>query len=246
VLDRNPELELGGTITLKVGSEELTWRIVGVVSDMQPRVSATKAYVSYDAFARSMGDMHRTNLIQIEMTDHSPATNGQVATGLEDALNRAGIGVQHIQSANDMRELMTDRFNIVMTMLGMMSLLVVAVGTLGLMGTMSINVLERRREIGVMRAIGASDGAVMQIFLTEGVVISLLSWVGAMVLAQPLSRYLSYETGQLFLQMPLIFDFARGAAALWLLAVIIIGLVASFVPARSAAALPVREVIAYE
>jgi ABC-type lipoprotein release transport system permease subunit len=86
----------------------------------------------------------------------------------------------------------------------------------------------------------------MQIFLTEGMVISLLSWLGAMVLAQPLSRYLSYETGQLFLQMPLIFNFASRAAALWLLAVIIIGLFASFMPARSAATLPVREIIAYE
>jgi putative ABC transport system permease protein len=79
-----------------------------------------------------------------------------------------------------MRELMTDRFNVVMTMLGMMSLLVVAVGTSGLMGNMSINVLERRREIGVMRAIGASDRAVMKIFLVEGLLIGLLSWVGAM------------------------------------------------------------------
>jgi putative ABC transport system permease protein len=246
VMDRTPELELGGPITLKVGDEELTWQIVGVVSDMQPRVTATKAYVSYDAFAHTMGDVHQTNLIQIVTTDHSPETSARLVTSLEGSLAQAGFGVQKIQSATDMRALMTDRFNIVMVMLGMMSFLVVAVGALGLMGTMSINVLERRREIGVMRSIGASDRAVMQIFLTEGVVISLLSWLGAMVLAQPLSRYLSYETGQLFLQMPLIFDFAGRAAALWLLAVIIIGLFASFMPARSAAALPVREVIAYE
>jgi putative ABC transport system permease protein len=159
---------------------------------------------------------------------------------------RAGVGVQKIQSASETRALMTDRFNVIMTMLGIMSLLVVAVGALGLMGTMSINVLERRREIGVMRAIGASDGAVMQIFLAEGVFISLLSWVGAMILVQPLSRYLSHETGVLFLQMPLIFDFAGGAAMLWLAAVMVIGLAASFAPARSAANLPVREIIAYE
>jgi putative ABC transport system permease protein len=246
VMDRTPELELGGPITLKVGDEELTWQIVGVVSDMQPRVTATKAYVSYDAFAHTMGDVHQTNLIQIVTTDHSPETSARLVTSLEGSLAQAGFGVQKIQSATDMRALMTDRFNIVMVMLGMMSFLVVAVGALGLMGTMSINVLERRREIGVMRAIGASDWAVMQIFLMEGVFISLLSWMGAMILVQPLSRYLSYKTGQLFLQMPLIYDFAHGAAVLWLLAVIVIGLFASFMPARSAAALPVREIIAYE
>ncbi|HMQ53819.1 MAG TPA: ABC transporter permease [Anaerolineae bacterium] len=246
VLDRDPSLHLGGDITLNVGDRDVTWQIVGVVSDLQPRVSAAKAYVNADYFARVMGDAHQANLVQIITTDHSSLTNAQVMQQVEQTLTRAGVPVQKVQSAGDMRALMTDRFNVIMTMLGIMSLLVVAVGALGLMGTMSINVLERRREIGVMRAIGASDWAVMQIFLTEGVVISLLSWLGAMILTQPLSRYLSYETGRLFLQMPLIFEFAGQAAAWWLLAVIIIGLVASFMPARSAAALPVREIIAYE
>ncbi|MCZ7667509.1 MAG: FtsX-like permease family protein [Chloroflexi bacterium] len=41
---------------------------------------------------------------------------------------------------------------------------------------MSLNVIERTREIGVMRAVGASDTAVLQIFITEGILIGLLSW----------------------------------------------------------------------
>ncbi len=246
VLDRNPELRLGSDITLNVGDQELTFEIVGVVSDMQPRVSAMKAYVPADYFAQASGDAHQANLVQLVTTDHQPGTNARVMQQLERDLARAGVPVQTIQSAGDTRALMTDRFNVIMTMLAIMSLLVVAVGALGLMGTMSINVLERRREIGVMRSIGASNRAVMQIFLTEGVFISLMSWLGAMILVQPLSRYLSRETGELFLQMPLVFDFAGGAALLWLLAVVLIGLLASFMPARSAASLPVREIIAYE
>jgi ABC-type lipoprotein release transport system permease subunit len=67
-----------------------------------------------------------------------------------------------------------------------------------------------------------------------------------MALGQPMSRYLSYETGRLFLHMPLIFDFAGRAAMLWLAIVIVIGLAASFIPARNAANLSVRETIAYE
>jgi len=246
VMERDPTLHLGGTITLKVDGQEMNWRIVGVISDMQPRVSATKAYVNSDYLARQLGDAHRVNLVQIITTDHSAAGHAQMMQAVEQQLNRAGLPVQTIQSATDSRQLMTDRFDVVMTMLGMMSLLVVAVGALGLTGTMSINVLERRREIGVMRAIGASDGAVMLIFLVEGVFIGLMSWLGAMILVQPMSRALSYETGMLFLQTPLVYDFALGAAFLWLAAVVIIGLAASFVPAKNAARLSVREIIAYE
>ncbi len=246
VLDRDPALHVGGNITLNVGEQELVWQIVGVVSDLQPRVSAAKAYVNDNYFARIMGDVHQTNLLQISTVDHTAATHEQVSRAIEAELARSGVTVQQIQSANETRALMTDRFNVVMTMLGIMSLLVVMVGALGLMGTMSINVLERRREIGVMRAIGASDRAVMQIFLTEGVFIGLMSWLAAMALGQPMSRYLSYETGRLFLQMPLIFDFAGRAAMLWLAIVIVIGLAASFIPARNAANLSVRETIAYE
>ena len=80
------------------------------------------------------------------------------------------------------------------------------VGALGLMGTMSINVLERKREIGVMRAIGASDSAVLRIFVVEGVIIGLLSWMGGILISQPMSRLISRQVGMAFLELPLAFS----------------------------------------
>ncbi len=61
----------------------------------------------------------------------------------------------------------------------------VLVGGLGLAGTMSMNVLERTREIGVMRAVGASDGAVLRVILVEGLLMAGLSWFLAIFLAVP-------------------------------------------------------------
>ena len=68
-----------------------------------------------------------------------------------------------------------------------MSGLTAAVGSIGLMGTMSMNVMERTREIGVMRAIGATDRQVMNQVLLEGMLIGLISWVLAFGLAFPIS-----------------------------------------------------------
>jgi putative ABC transport system permease protein len=120
------------------------------------------------------------------------------------------------------------------------------VGALGLMGTMSINVLERKREIGVMRAIGASDGAVLRIFIVEGVIIGVMSWAGGILVSQVMARLISYQVGMAFLELPLHFRYNWFGPLLWLMIAVFISAVASMVPAYNAARLSVRETIAYE
>jgi putative ABC transport system permease protein len=127
-----------------------------------------------------------------------------------------------------------------------MAFLLATVGSLGLMGTMSINVLERRREIGVLRAIGASDRAVIRLFVLEGVVISVIAWAGSIVLAQPMSRAMSYVVGMNFAKLPLTYVFDLRALPLWLTIAVVVSALSSLLPARAAARLSVRETLAYE
>ena len=124
--------------------------------------------------------------------------------------------------------------------------LLAAVGSLGLTTTMSINILERIREIGVLRAIGASDGAVRQVVLIEGIVIGLLSWAFGAVLALPVSQLLSRTVGMALMGTPLDFRFAFGWTLIWLLLVVLLATLDSLGPARSASKLTIREVLAYE
>lgn len=116
----------------------------------------------------------------------------------------------------------------------------------GLMGTMSLNVLERTREIGVMRAIGASNGAVRGIFLTEGVTIGLLSALIAIVFSFPLGQALSALVGEAIFQLPLSYAISFNGIIMWLIIVVILSLLASFLPAYNASRLTVREILAYE
>ena len=120
------------------------------------------------------------------------------------------------------------------------------VGGLGLMGTMSINVIERTREIGVMRAVGASDGSVLKIFMVEGLFIGVLSWFIGTIVALPIGKLLSDAVGIAFTDFPLNYTFSTNGALLWLAVVLILAAMASFLPARSASRLTVREVLAYE
>ncbi|MCA9974562.1 MAG: FtsX-like permease family protein [Anaerolineales bacterium] len=127
-----------------------------------------------------------------------------------------------------------------------MAILLAVVGGLGLTTTMSINILERIREIGVLRAIGASDGAVQQIVLAEGIVIGLLSWVVGSLLSLPASRIMSQQVGMALLGFPLNYSFALGGTMMWLVIIIFLAAAASLGPARSASRLTIREVLAYE
>jgi putative ABC transport system permease protein len=97
-----------------------------------------------------------------------------------------------------------------------MAILIAIVGGLGLMGTMSINVLERTREIGVMRAVGASDGSVLKIFMVEGLFIGVLSWLVGVILALPIGKLLSDAVGIAFTDFPLNYTFSTNGTLLWL------------------------------
>jgi putative ABC transport system permease protein len=126
------------------------------------------------------------------------------------------------------------------------SLLIVTVGGIGLTGTLSMNVLERTREIGVMRAIGASSGTIRQLVVTEGMLVGILSWLIALGLSWPFSRLLCTVIGLTLLQRPLDYVFNWTGVAIWFGLVIAISALASLWPATNAARLTVRDALAYE
>ena len=131
-------------------------------------------------------------------------------------------------------------------MLLIMAVLIALVGGLGLMGTMSMNVLERTREIGVMRSIGAVDLAIMGLVITEGMIIGMISWGLGALLAIPITNVLNVLVGVSILTVPLDYVFSPNGLIIWLVLVIVLSTIASILPARNAVRLTVRDVLAYE
>jgi putative ABC transport system permease protein len=111
---------------------------------------------------------------------------------------------------------------------------------------MSLNVLERTREIGVMRAVGATRMTVLEVVMGEGVFIGGLSWLLAVVLSVPLTRLVGNISGDIFIETPLTIAYSLLGIGLWLGLVIILSALASSLPALRATELPVNQVLAYE
>jgi putative ABC transport system permease protein len=137
-------------------------------------------------------------------------------------------------------------FDVVIFFLLVMAILFALVGGLSLRGIMSINVLERTREIGVMRAIGADNGAILRIFIVEGVFIGILSWFLGCGIAVPLSSLFSEVVGVSLLNTSPMYRFSIGGVIIWLGLVVVISALASFVPAWNASRVSVRKALAYE
>lgn len=87
-----------------------------------------------------------------------------------------------------------------------MVVIIALVGAIGLFNALVMSVLERRREIGILRSMGATGGKVAQAFLTEGVALGALAWLVAIVGGIPAAYGFVQLLGRLIVQVPFAFD----------------------------------------
>ena len=235
-------VEVGSSVRLKIRGDERAYRVVGVVSGqlMGPVVFIDKEHL--DSVAQTSGGATRL-LVMTEV--HSQVVQEAAAADLERRLEDADLAPTGSDTQVGMRERLSSQLGILVTFLVIMAALLAIVGVIGLTGTMTINVLESTREIGVMRAIGASHRSIFGIFITEAAVISLIAWVFGAVLSWPVS-YLLTQVLALAMNLPLSYEFSFPGIGIWLGSVLVIAVVASVVPAWRASQVSVRDAIAYE
>jgi putative ABC transport system permease protein len=243
VIREKPDIKVGEIIKLKIGGSESEWTVVGITRSV---MTGPWIYANYPYFARRLGKYGLSSGVYIALDDHSPESQYRMGAKIEDHLENVGLRVRSVGKVVELRALAVGQFQLIFGFLMVMAIFLSIVGGLGLMGTMSLNVIERTREIGVMRAIGASNGSIFAIVVIEGVVIGILSWLFGLGISMPLSRFLSSAVGEGFLNAPLIYHFSYFGSALWFFLIIIISLVSSSLPARSAVRTTVREVLVYE
>jgi putative ABC transport system permease protein len=242
ILKDEPDLRVGGPIVLKIEGREHTFRIVGVSMG----IMAPMVYGNYPYIARITGRTGESDAALIRAHHHDSETQSETIAALEAGFKHLGLRVGQVAGTAKEREEADALFGVLISLLIIMSMLLALVGGLGLMGTMSINVLERTREIGVLRAIGASNRGVGWVFIREGVAIGVLSWIFSALFAFPFAKLLSDAVGVTVLGAPLSFSYSFSGAWIWLILVSALSALASMLPARNASRLTVREVLAYE
>lgn len=236
-------IDVGDEIGVHIEGRETTVHVVGVFDEM---MGTPGFYINLPYYTHLLGEDGRVNSVWITTQHHDEAAQNDALRTLETRFADAGWVVTASYTFTEWRSFLAFHFNIITVFLMVMAVILATVGGLGLMGTMSINVIERTREIGVLRAVGASNRAVLRVFIAEGIVIGLLSWAVSSVIAFPPGKHLSDAVGTTFLRVPLDYTFSLTGVLLWVVIVIVLAALASFLPAYRAARMSVHDVLAYE
>jgi putative ABC transport system permease protein len=246
LLANEPTLHLGGPMNVKIEGLEKNYTIVGIINMLGNSSIGYFTIIDYSAYARHVHEPNRANAVILTLGANSTVEQQAITSAVEKRLDRANIDVISNFLISEEREEIDAAFAVVVTLLMIMTVLLATVGGLGLMGTMSLNVMERVREIGVMRAFGASSMKISRIVIIEGLLIGLMSWILAIGLSLPISIVLARAIGEAFMDYPMSATTSPGGIFAWALIVVVISTLASLFPALRAVRLTVTQVLAYE
>ncbi len=244
-----PELAVGHTVTLAMGPSELVWRVVGIAREP---FSPPLAYVPRRIFDEQGGHAGMANTLRLVLErPANPASLDALAIqavrdALDENLEHEGVRARSSSTQAESRYGFDQHMRMLYVFLLVVAGILAGVGGCGLMTTLSLNVSERRAELGLLRALGATPRTVASIVVAEGLAIGLLSSALAALIAWLLGGALGDALVQSMLHSSLDSAFELRGLWAWLCVALGLGVLASSLPAWHAARSSVREALARE
>lgn len=245
-------------VTSLGGNRSITWTVIGTLKEAVDSlgqigtavVPVNTLYQFEGTPATSVVDY--TNKLLIQARDRTPGGVSQLADQI-DALGTnlvlsgsvgrgAGLGPVFLVQDEALRH--QREFYILYAVLYAVALLTGAAGILGLASTLAASVVERQREIGLVRAMGASSWRVAQVFWVEGLALGGIAWCLGALLGLPLAAAFLQFFGSLVIPVDFVVD--PLAFLVMLAALLLIVTLASVVPARHASRLRIADLLRYE
>ena len=238
-------LKVGDGLPLSLGAKAETFQVIGVVHDLNGGlgtigVALTPIDQLYEFEDRPAG---LASGFMIGTEDHSQKAVDETANRLDDKLTGEGLAPVVTTNAQNIKR-NQNQFQVLYLLLYAVSAIVALVGILGLFNTLTTSVLERRREIGVLRSLGATGVRVAAVFWIEGLALAGIAWALAVVLGLPAAYGFISLIGAVLINIG--FAFNPLNLLPMLIFTFVIATLASVIPALSAARLRVAETLRYE
>jgi len=238
------DLHLGDGVEVQVGDAARDFRVVGITDDYSIFLGSTvtaKVFMPVDVAHRMLGRLGRASFFALQLDDSTPEGVNRILSQLERKFRRWRPGTvaahREFKSALEQSKILSIGLSVMVTIVALVS-------AVGVINTLTLSVLERRREIGVLRAVGSNDASLFQVFVTEGLALGLAGWILGTVVGYPAGRFFVAQMGRLLFQLKFVFT-CRLVLTGFLFAILLVAL-ASLGPALGAAKLPVAETLRYE
>jgi putative ABC transport system permease protein len=237
--DTERGLAVGDEVELLFEGRRVAVPVLGAIEEVAEPALYTGAagFTAITGLAGAAGDLRVTT------------ADGQaqaVAAALEEVLLARGWFPLDVMTHDEYGEALADHFLIVLICLTVIASAAIIVGGLGLATSMSLGVLERTREIGVLRALGATGRVVLRLVLLEGLALAAAATALAVVLAVPLSLTLCRAVGSFGLHADVGLVWSVPALAAWLTLAMLVATLACLGPARAALRPAVRDILTHE
>ncbi|OAI09489.1 hypothetical protein A1353_04050 [Methylomonas methanica] len=238
----------GDSLDVALGTDHEKWQVVGIYRWLAGNSYAVEpAYAPLETLRRIT---HSREMASFALLDMPVADLNQEADYLRNLQQRfqdqgVQLDVYTTLAKLEQGQFARNQFKPVLNTLLGLACMIAAVGGIGLSGTLAISVLQRIREIGVLRAIGAPSKVVFRMFLLEGLLHGVMAWFLSIPLAYLAAEPLAKQLGQTMLGIQLDFSFDFWAILYWLIIVLTVAWIAAFWPARKATQLSIRDCLGH-
>ena len=245
-------------VTSLGGHKAVTWTVIGTVKEPVDSlgqigtavVPVTTLYAFEGTPAATAADY--TNKLLVQAKGRSPQAVNQLADQIDTIARNLltsgsvarGTGLGPIFLVQDEALRHQRNFSLVYVLLYAVALIIGVAGMLGLASTLAASVTERQREIGLLRAMGATSWRVTQVFWVEGLALGGLAWCLGTLLGLPLAAAFLLVVSRLVLPTDLVID--PLAFVIMLGAVLGMVTLASIAPAFRASRVRIADLLHYE
>jgi ABC-type antimicrobial peptide transport system permease subunit len=242
VLSDEPAVRLGGAYQLAIGGRSVPVRVIGVVKEF----GSGAIYVPralFDGLVKADG---RSNLMFVDAGAPDFFRQAGLASSLEAAAAEQGWGVAMVLPSRMMDIIVASHLDVLTILLLIIAIVVLGIGAVGVASSISVSVVERYREIGVLKAVGGRSGAIVGLFVSEAAVIAVVGWAMSLIPAPLFGRSVAETFGSVFIEYPFDYRPAWFGAPLALALAILLALIASLPPIVAALRTTVRTALRTE
>src|SRR6266516_927361 len=238
-------LRVGDTLTLTEDMRQATWRVVGIVHDLQASGGIGEAFTTLENMNVHLLRLPADSMMMLMVRAHNHAENAvnQLAGQVNSTLSSLGVQAQ-VTTLQEMTAQAQSVDLMIYVLFYSIAIIVALIGLLCLFSTISSSVLERRLELGILRALGAKGRRVANVFSLESTALALFAWGMGTLLGIPGA----YGIIRLLSALIVPFDFLVPPVLILTTFgfVMVVTLLASVGPALRASRLQLREVLHYE